>query len=75
MMRRMIGLLLVLGVLFQAASIAEETAVESDGDGFPAEDAAEITDPEEDIPLTEYDYKELVVGNPNHMDGKFFTGM
>ena len=75
MMRRLIGLLLVLGLLFQAASIAEETDAASGGDSLPAEDAAEIMDPEEDIPLTEYDYKELVVGNPNHMDGKFFTGM
>ena len=75
MMRRLIGLLLVLGLLFQAASIAEENDAASGGDSLPAEDAAEIMDPEEDIPLTEYDYKELVVGNPNHMDGKFFTGM
>ena len=57
MMRKLIGLLLILGLLFPAASMAE---------------AAE---PEEDLPLTAYDYKELVVGNPNHMDGKFFTGM
>lgn len=26
-------------------------------------------------PLTVYSYDELVVGNPTHMDGKFFTGM
>ena len=76
MMRKLIGLLLILGLLFQAVSIAEETDVEmaDNGELFPAE-AEETAEPEEDYPLTEYNYNELVVGNPNHMDGKFFTGM
>ena len=78
MMKRLIGLLLVFGLLLHAVSAAEETGMESAGsneDLFLTEDAEEFTEPEEDISLTEYDYKELVVGNPNHMDGKFFTGM
>ena len=57
MMRKLLGLLLIVGLLFPAASMAE------------------TAEPEEDLPLTAYDYQELVVGNPNHMDGKFFTGM
>ena len=76
MMRKLIGLLLILGLLFQAVSIAEEPDMEpSENEGlFPAE-TEDIANPEADYPLTEYNYNELVVGNPNHMDGKFFTGM
>ena len=76
MMRRLIGLLLILGLLFQSASLAEETDMElyGDEDEFLTE-APALTGTEEDYPLTEYNFEELVVGNPNHMDGKFFTGM
>ena len=83
MMKRLTALLLVLGLLLSGtAALAEE-----DPDSFDTEeqdfsyteqqDSFDEEEPgeEEEEPLTVYEYDELVVGNPTHMDGKFFTGM
>ena len=90
MMKRLTALLLALALLLAfPASFAEDGEDFADTDELSeteeldeteelseSEEPDEAGEPEEtEEPLTVYDYEELVVGNPTHMDGKFFTGM
>lgn len=62
-MKRLIGLLLAVMMLFSVCVAAAE------------EEATETPVPTEQPERPPRNYEELVVGNPTPMDGKFFTGM
>lgn len=84
-MKRLISLLLVFMLLLGGASFAEEpageTAAETDETFEEFEDVEDGSgegadgDAEGIAYLVDYDYDRLTVGNPNPMNGKFFTGL